>query len=299
MRGLGMSFLSWYGLAFSVLLLAPLAASAVLYRAFWKEDRRESLAEGRPPCPLRLIAWGIVQSWAALFLVYALYPLRSLALWRADAWRRESDSGGDGEAGRKMPPLILVHPTFHNAGAWLLWLPVLHRHGYRHLHFFEYSCVRESFASVAQRLARMVDAVVTDSPGEKPLLLGVSLGALLSRAALSQVGDVARRECGGLITLSCPHQGTRLATFFPVGIVREISFQGPAVEWMADGENLPEIPYTAFFSTLDEIVQPSQSLRPPAGWVSRRTAPLSHMGTLLHSPTIRAVVEELDRLCVS
>lgn len=294
--GTSMTFHSWYAAGVCILLLAPLTGSAALYFAFWREERRDSLAGGQAPCPLRRLLWGVLQSWAALFAVYALYPLRGLTLRRNAVWRREAGRNGAMAAEKEKPPLILAHPAFHNAGAWLPWLPVLYRHGYRRLHFFEYSCLRESFASASQRLARMADSVAAQHPAEKFMLLGISLGALLSRAALARAAESTRRGCGGLVTLSCPHQGTGAAALFPFGMPRELVFQGPAARWAASGESLPGAFCTAFFSPLDEMVSPSRSLHPPAGWTARRTAPLSHMATLLHGPTIRAVVEELDRL---
>lgn len=291
-----MAFFAWYVAGICFLLLAPLAGSAALYFAFWLEDRRESLAERRSPCPLRRVLWGVIQSWAALLVVYVLYPLRGLALWRSAAWRREAGQDGTVYTEKKKPPLILAHPAFHNAGAWLPWLPVLYRHGYRRLHFFEYSCLRDTFASAAQRLASTADAVAAKYPAEKPILLGISLGALLSRAALARAAESTRRDWGGLVTVSCPHQGSGLAALFPFGMPRELAFQGAAARWTANGEKLPGAPCTAFFSPLDEMVLPPRSLRPPAGWTTRPTVPLSHMATLLHRPTMRAVVEELDRL---
>ena len=96
-----MAFSSWYAAGICILLLAPLAGSAALYFAFWRADRRESHTEGRSPCPLRRVLWGVLQSWAALFMVYVLYALRGLTLRRSAAWQREAGQDGTVDAEKK------------------------------------------------------------------------------------------------------------------------------------------------------------------------------------------------------
>jgi PGAP1-like protein. len=133
-------------------------------------------------------------------------------------------------------------------------------------------------------------------------LIGASLGGLVARASLSHLerSEAAR----ALITLACPHQGTRLArwapsTLFP--LLRSLVYQGKAIQELEHKEAavtaVARVPKTAFFSDMDELVRPATALHPPAGqgWSIKRTRLLSHMSIMLDKATVNGVLRELER----
>lgn len=236
----------------------------------------------------------LLQAVSSLLCLYGLYFLRPfLSLDRAQ-------SNGLAEKNSTLP-LILVHPAIHNRAAWYFYQAALRKAGYDVVYYFEYSCKEHSIGAVAERLAAFVEEVATLNPGTKPVLIGASLGGLVARASLCFLAGPER--LGGLITLACPHKGTRLAKLVPdrlFPLLHSIFYDSPALrELEAKEAATPEnIPKTAFFSCGDEIVRPVSALRPPAnqGWREVETMPLSHMAVMLHSPTINAVINELKQL---
>ena len=197
--------------------------------------------------------------------------------------------------GKAKPPVLLVHPTAHNAAAWLVYRYFLRKAGYTRLYYFEYSIRRDTFPRVAQKLAAAVDSLAEAHPGERPVLMGVSLGAALCRAATEHLGKETKLL--GLITLACPHRGTRVAALAPhfMGLVRELAPSG-SIPRALTAQGPPNFPCLSVSSPLDEVILPVQALRAPAGWREVITRPVSHMSILFHLPTIRLVLREIENL---
>lgn len=304
-------------------LVLPLAACALLYGIFWYENgtaaaeaRAFEAAPDIAPPSLPLLVWGTLQAWLSVVCIYLGYPFRRcffLPAGPSGNTTGDAEKAGDttsiASSGAftgydRKPPLLLVHPASHNAASWLVHRHFLRKAGYDRLYYFEYSCRGTSFAAVqgalAERLLRLCEAF----PEERPLAMGASLGALLLRASLanSPAGEVLRTRLGGCVTLACPHRGSRLSPLAPRAlgeVLRSIGFDGKTVADIEEGEknSLPALPCVAISSPLDEMVVPSRALTPPAGWAHRITAPISHISIMLHIPTVRMAIGELDRLC--
>ena len=274
----------------ALLLGAPLLACMLLFVLRWYEGCNAHVEDGEPLPSFRLFAFCTVQAWGSLMAMYCLYPGRFFM----------NSPAFPGPGPDQKPPLLLVHPASHNAASWAMYRYALRKAGYSRLCFFEYSCRNTTFAEVSTRLAAHMDALVAACPGEKPIVMGASLGALLVRSALSGISEATRRNgLGGCITLACPHEGSRLAPLAPVAlgeVLCSIAWRGQVVRDMLARENLPAMPCTAFSSALDEMVIPQKALAAPAGWKEIRTLPISHISIMLHLPTIRSVLAELESM---
>ena len=284
----------------AVLLLgAPLVACILMYVIRWYEGCNARVQTGEPLPALWHFLLCPLQAWGSLLCMYCLYPLRLVQKFPALPQAGTASRSGPGAAREGKPPVLLVHPALHNAAAWVVFRHYLAKAGYHRLYFFDYSCRNNTFAEVSSRLAAHIDALVAACPGEKPIVMGASLGALLLRSALSNVSEATRRNgLGGCITLACPHAGTRLAPLAPAvlgPVLGSISWRGSVVQQIQAQENIPPMPFVAFSSPMDEMVIPQQALTPPAGWQVVRTRPISHISIMLHVPTIRRVVAALAR----
>ncbi len=233
----------------------------------------------------------MISSFLCLYGLYFLRPFLSL----------EGAKPNDIRDKDRVCPLILVHPAIQNRAAWYLYQAAFRKAGFHSIYYFEYSCRETSLNAVAERLAVLVQKVVTRNPGGKPVLIGASLGGLVARASLCFLPEPG---ClGGLITLACPHGGSRRAELMPKGLfplVHSIFYGSPAIRDMEGKEAATPvtIPKTALFSCRDEIVRPISALHPPAnqGWREVEVMPISHMAIMLHTPTINTVINELRQL---
>lgn len=230
----------------------------------------------------------IVFSFLGLYGLYFLRPFLSL----------EDTKPTDATEKSSLCPLILVHPALQNPAAWYFYQAAFRKAGYNEIHYFEYSCRERSLSATAERLAAMVEDVAKHASGAKPVLIGASLGGLVARASLCFLPDPER--LGGLITLACPHKGSRLAKLAPKGLfplLHSIYHNSPAIRELEAKEAAApvNIPKTAFFSPMDEVVRPASALHPPTNqvWREVETMPLSHMNIMLHTPTIKSLTTEL------
>lgn len=203
-----------------------------------------------------------------------------------------TDSAPDPEAeGRApvFPPIILIHGIYNNAGAWLFMARVLAKAGYS-VSTYEYSSFSASLETILRGLDERVSTVLRLS-GEKPVLIGHSLGGLLSRKWLADYNGSDRVR--GVITLGTPHGGSKMAVFAPGALARSIRPDGLLVAALRDLPPAVDLPCVSLVSTEDEAVLPASLLLPPQGWTMRLTPPRMHFSMLFSPRVAGMVLEEL------
>lgn len=259
--------------------------------------------KGRGPMQrIRLVCLLGVQILCSTLVLYILFFIRPLLpLATSVPSGKKGDAAKRGECIGK-PPIIFVHPAVHNGACWFFYERLLRKSGYAHRYFFEYSCRETSLDAVGLRLARFVEAVALEHPGQKPVLIGASLGGLVSRSALTHAA--CAEHVGGVVTVVSPHQGSRLAVLVPfcwLPLLASIRFRSPTIRALERFERLfpaPPLPRTAFFSRFDELVIPAAAPLPipeqAALWRVVQTPPCSHLASLLHPAVLRAAVEAVD-----
>ena len=256
------------------------------------------------------------QAFASALVLYALFIMRPILTSHAADNARPGTAGQGGRrsgtAAETAPAhagvpggrlLLLAHPALQNAASWHFYSRALRGAGHT-LYFFEYSCREASLDRAGQRLAAVLDGIARETSGRKVILLGASLGGLICRAALPHV---RRQDCmAGLITLACPHKGSRLASLVPQALfplLASITYNGPAIQDLEAREaERPAIHASraAFFSNGDELVLPHDALHPPQqdGWREMPSGSFSHMAIMLHPRVIRAVIREIGAIPV-
>ncbi len=93
---------------------------------------------------------------------------------------------------------------------------------------------------------------------EKIILIGFSMGGLISRYYLQNLGGVDR--CATFITISSPHHGTAAAWTYPSKGVTQMRRGSPFLADLAEGQKrLGDLPVISYRTPMDMIILPSES----------------------------------------
>lgn len=226
---------------FVVVLLSVCLLVAILTEfIYWYEYKNNPTAVLRGHTfPLWRSVWNVLEVAVSLIVVYIFYPFASIF--------SKPFLGPQ----RKKPPLILVHGLYHNASAWFIYRFWLRAAGYGRIHCFSYPTRGKDIWDLTKYLERSVSEVEALYPGEKPMVLGMSLGGLLIRAWMceqrgsaaqvdapaqsatpaadgSESRDISGQDSPGVadssfkpnqerlcavVTMGTPHAGSKLAAF--------------------------------------------------------------------------------------
>jgi triacylglycerol lipase len=217
--------------ALSIVILFALHATLILI----------TFAIARPRAPLATIA----AECAAYFALFALIqPFHRLFMAAA----------GQSPLLENKPQVLFVHGYVCNRGLWWWLMRRLRWHGIR----AQAVSLEPPFASIdtlAAQLHRDIEDYLRDSADGRLVLVTHSMGGLVARAYLKQhgAGRVAK-----LITLACPHRGTRLAYLGPGRDAREMQ---PGSAWLAAlaGDEAIAVPFVNVWSAHDNFVAPQTS----------------------------------------
>jgi len=220
-------------------------------------------------------------------LVILAYPLG----WLPEPQPQPSGPGG-------LPPVILTHGLYHNASAWFLYRRGLRRAGFADVRTFAYASFFRPFEDIVEGLVQAALRAADASPTGMVLLVGHSLGGMVTRAAVADARLKGR--VASVVTLGTPHQGSNLAGMMALGLLgRGLR---PGGEVLSSVRNRPVCPGPALslYSPADSMVLPlSGSLleerEKRAGWVERCLPPLSHIGMLYDRQVVELCAEFLLR----
>ncbi len=214
-----------------------------------------------------------------LFYVSGFFP----SFWRPRSPRKSSK-----------PAVVLIHGLYHNASAWMLFRRRLRNAGYRNIYGLSYSSWNTTFQDIFPKVEEFVREVAMLHPDEGVVLIGHSLGGLLTRHYVS-VGK-HRAMLRAAVTLAAPHKGSKLSALGIGGLARSLQYQGELVRFIEASDAPAPCPCLSLRSSVDEFVLPLQSLRLELqGWEERETVPVSHAGMLFHPKPARRTVEFLEQ----
>lgn len=194
--------------------------------------------------------------------------------------------------GRGRAGLVLVHGFVCNRGLWTPWLAQLRAAGVP----FVAVNLEPVFGSIDD-YPPVIEAAVQKleaATGEKPVLVGHSMGGLAIRAWLAQ--HQADHRVRGIITVGTPHRGTWLANLSQFGLnAREMR---PGSEWLRRLEAAEPASRHGLFLCIyghgDNIVFPaSNALLPGARWL--HIDGTAHVELLNHPAALSAVWQALGR----
>ncbi len=188
-----------------------------------------------------------VREVAAFFALFTLIMPFERLLMRADRIGRS-------EGGRL--PLLLIHGYQCNRGFWLELRGRLERAGWQAA-TISLDPVFSDIDGYVEQVARRIEEVCAAAGTEQLILVGHSMGGLVSRAYLRRHGNA---RVAKLVTLGSPHHGSKLAV---LGLGENGHQMVPGSDWLA-GLNAPDaVPLPAatvsIYSCQDNYVMPQDS----------------------------------------
>jgi triacylglycerol lipase len=185
-------------------------------------------------------------------------------------------------------PVLFVHGYACNRGLWWWMLRRLRWHGIR-AGAVSLEPPLASIDALAAQLHRDIEDHLRDSVSEKLVLVTHSMGGLAARAYLKQHGSA---RVAKLITLACPHHGTRVAY---LGLGRNAREMQPGSAWLdalAEGESIP-VPFINVWSAHDNFVAPQTSSR-LEGSQEIALAGLGHLSFGFSGRVLKILLQELS-----
>ncbi len=244
---------------------------------------------GAPRLPENRI--GVVGSLVMYVQECVAFLLTFCVLQPLEAWLglREPPPG----ARRSSTPIVLVHGFVGNGAVWWSLRRRLLRIGIDDVYTVNLEPTTAGIEELGHCLKARVEEVLRDSAASKVILVGHSMGGLVSRVYVEALGG--RDRVRGIITLGTPHHGTVLARLLTGANVRQMRVES---DWLAklnatepDSQHPPLV---SIFSHHDNIVAPQETSR--LAWADNRTfTGLGHMA-LLYAPQCQAeVIKALQR----
>ena len=154
-------------------------------------------------------------------------------------------------------PVLLVHGVLVNDGIWFVLKRRLVRRGLSPIYTMNYGPPHGDIEHFGEQLAAKVDRICAATGAERVVLVGHSMGGLVSRAYLRKFGA---DRVAKLITIGTPHHGSVLAWSFPG---RALEQMHPGNAWLVElnrEESKPApVPIISIWSRHDSMVAPQAS----------------------------------------
>lgn len=159
---------------------------------------------------------------------------------------------------RKGIPILLVHGFFCNGAYWAPMIKYLKKQGITNLFTLSLVPVFDDIDKFAEQVATKVEHILSVTGADKIILIGHSMGGLVSRAYLYRLGG--KSSVLKLITLGSPHHGTAIAYFMGGLNVKQMR---PQSAWLnelhkLEAQTIP-IPTTCIYSCHDNFISPQDS----------------------------------------
>jgi triacylglycerol esterase/lipase EstA (alpha/beta hydrolase family) len=172
-------------------------------------------------------------------------------------------------------PVILVHGLNCNGGYWWPMYRFLQKQGITQLFTLNMEPIFDDIEHFAQQLARRVEEVCAISQTDQVILVGHSMGGLVSRVYYHRYGG--KKRIAKIITLGSPHHGSILAWLL---WGRNLQQMRPNDPWLNELNQLEQqvgaLPLTSIYSYHDNLVAPQESSVLP----SAKNIPTSGIGHL-------------------
>jgi len=197
------------------------------------------------------------------------------------------------EPNGKGTPIILVHGLYHNTTAWCLMRRRLERAGYANIHTYGYNSFTRDFEAAVVGLLRTLDKVLATNPGNRPILIGHSLGGCVARAAAGN--PQYRDRIAGLVALGSPHGGSDLAWLGGNRMARDL-IPGRHIQRSLERLPDPDCPKLAIYTLTDDFVYPLTALKPGREeWREQVCSPMGHVWMLYSKEIVGRIIRFLER----
>ncbi len=184
--------------------------------------------------------------------------------------------------------VMLVHGYFCNRGLWWWLAARLRAHGLP-AKAIDLAPPLGSIDTLAGVLHGQIEACLRESGKEKLMLVTHSMGGLVARAYLKRHGST---RVAKMITLACPHHGTRLAY---LGFGRNARQMQPGSAWLCNLSQAgrPPVPAVSIWSAGDNFVAPQTSSR-LEGAKDIVLGGLGHLSFAFSRRVLALLIEELS-----
>ncbi|MFM1921766.1 MAG: hypothetical protein RLZZ303_3400 [Candidatus Hydrogenedentota bacterium] len=186
-------------------------------------------------------------------------------------------------------PILCVHGYVCNGGYWASMRAVLARSGHGRSYTLNMDPTFGSIETFAAAVARRVDEILAETGESKVILLGHSMGGLVSRCYVQRHGGVDK--VSRIVTLGTPHHGTVSAYG---GFGEDARQMRPSDAWLKalNAEPPVDVPITSIYTFHDNIVFPQDTSVLP-GAKNIGLPGIGHL-ELAFSPAVqRLVLEEM------
>ena len=169
-------------------------------------------------------------------------------------WALGEDPAGSNEGA----PILLVHGFMSNRGMWMRFRQRLAAAKVGPVYTVTLEPLTGSIDAMVASLEVRIEEVLRATGRQKLIVVAHSMGGLVTRAYMAQsgAGRIAR-----FVTIGTPNQGTRLAGVGLFECARQMKYQGPWLEMLADMEaaNPPGVPTLSIYTLNDDLVYPPES----------------------------------------
>jgi pimeloyl-ACP methyl ester carboxylesterase len=194
-------------------------------------------------------------------------------------------------------PIVLIHGYFHNSSGFMYMQRALHRRGFKNVSAFSYNPLRKTIPELAEKVARRVDRIVDETGAAKVHLVGHSLGGLLARYYVEQMGGAAKVR--SVTTIGTPHHGTLSAYAGRSPVAKQMRPGSDLINLMIRTRKPRPVRYFSYYSNLDALVMPSRSAHLDNGRgnvTNILVHDLGHLSLLLSSELVASIATNLSEL---
>ncbi|SDN61485.1 Alpha/beta hydrolase family protein [Klenkia soli] len=186
-------------------------------------------------------------------------------------------------------PVVLVHGMVDNRSIFTVMSRSLRRRGFTSVSTWNYSPLVQDVRVAAGQLAEHLARVCEQTGHDRVHVVGHSLGGIVARY-LVQCGDADR--VASLTTLGSPHGGTLWAHAVPTPLIRQLRSGSDLMAELDRPAPGVDIPVTAVYSDLDQLVLPVSHGRCDHPDLRARNVLVHGVGHM-SLPIHRAVVDEV------
>ncbi len=196
------------------------------------------------------------------------------------------------------PPILLVHGFFSNRGMWLSFRSRLAGANVGRVYTVTLEPLNGSIEAMMPTLESRIDAIIHETGQEKIIVVAHSMGGLLARAYMAQVGAARLAK---LITLGTPHHGSQIAALGLFECAKQMRYRSPWIEMLEDLEaaNPPAIPALSIYTLNDDLVYPPESS--VLEWEGAENVPVSavgHVALLYSEPIAKRVIAAIRKVAL-
>ncbi len=230
--------------------------------------------------------WSSRETWRALLSEITGFTAAVLAMSAAAQSRCRAPQ----PAARPSRPVLLLHGFLCNGRVWNALQRRLHAAGFGPIEAPDVEPLLADIEAQARRVAPGLLALQSRCNGERVVIIAHSMGGLIARALLRDLGaGVIRR----IVTIASPHHGTALARGQPWPNTRQMSDASP---WLRTLNTAQEgrftVPMASIYSREDNLVVPAGSAR-LQGAEMHELRGIGHLGMLRSRRALDCVIASL------